>query len=332
MIGAEIKARDPLGAGVPVCIFLSAAAAVLAVTVAGSGGHREDAVGWALVATLPLLYILVRTAKRLPPVHLRLAETGIERLDRFEQIAYSEIETVTADGRLVRPEDYPDPPVPVAVRHTGGELFVPARTAGAELIEVYRHLLDRCPTGEAPLPEEIQRHYESEVEAFGADRVFAFRSRPSAKPRVAGRRRRCIGIALMLWGTLGLLGLTFSGESGVLIGLGAMGLMFGFLIWLLGVARSQKAVAASKASGGGIVISPAAFAMVQGPLTGVLKWEEIRAVRRAGQQHLRLSSRGAHRVLALQLEGTTVMIADLYDTPLGEIERHVRGYWRLPAD
>ena len=78
-----------------------------------------------------------------------------------------------------------------------------------------------------------------------------------------------------------------------------------------------------------LVISPGGMAMVQGDMTGQLRWDELRDIRfRPKPTFLGLQSAGAGMLgIHLVVAGATIVVLDLYDRPLEMIHEQLRAYW-----
>jgi hypothetical protein len=77
------------------------------------------------------------------------------------------------------------------------------------------------------------------------------------------------------------------------------------------------------------VICPDGLALVQGDLTGELRWDEVRDVKmptaRAG---LQMSSGIPGPAIVLKVAGAAIPILDVYDRPLPVIHQLLSHYWK----
>jgi len=70
------------------------------------------------------------------------------------------------------------------------------------------------------------------------------------------------------------------------------------------------------------VISPVGIAMIQGEMKGKLRWDEIRKVvppRTAKGVQVQAAMQG----LQLHVDGSTIVVLDIYNVPLSEIEQRI---------
>ncbi len=301
MIGQRVESAPSASPGAVVLLFLAAA------------------LGAALLATRPRGW----SAEFTP--------NGLETAEPPQSVAYEQIEGITT-GRKPK-----DPTLParrrsyaITVVHGAGVLRIPARLNVASE-DVYRFLLDRIPaTGSRDVNPALADYLRRQVETFGEERVWSYRARSRRKWGRSGRRT-AVAVAVLLTGVVWMLA-AFRGEAFVVwTGVGVWLVLGAVLYGMSGLGREHsRRPGGRKGREASLVISPPGLALIQGKLTGELRWDEVRAVRyRPQRRNLEINVVAASEVgIVLTLEGATIAIADVYDRPLPVIYERVRQYWR----
>jgi hypothetical protein len=100
----------------------------------------------------------------------------------------------------------------------------------------------------------------------------------------------------------------------------------GFLslvLWLAG-RQPRRAAGAGKRRRSGLVIAPDGLALLQGDLSGEMRWEELRDVKLAERAGPNSTAPG----IVLQVKGAAITITDVYDRPVALIHQQICHYWR----
>ena len=278
---------------------------------------------------LAVIFFLIRQR----PMSIQFSESGFQVLGESEVIPYSSIQAVTIRSRSLRATDkipYGD----VLVVHAGGTVKI-ARQA-RNIRELYVHFASQLAgSGSRQVNSKLAPYLQQQLEDFEDDLVWSFCARSNPSARLPHRRAwvtlfwlfiTCIVLAVVtaadkqpggqdspLWG-LALIGITTS----VLILVGAV---------ILKLIRIQPA---RNTRGASIVIGPVGIAMSQGPLFGVLSWEEIKGIHhgRTAKSFQPSSSHNATAGLRLDVAGASFYIADVYDRPLWLIHEVAQRLWQ----
>ena len=101
------------------------------------------------------------------------------------------------------------------------------------------------------------------------------------------------------------------------------GLVLAGLFWLVGLAAPTRIKNWREAC---FVVSPGGCGLVQGPLSGELKWYELRDVTFRGRAGFSWGGDG-EAGLVLNVPGASIVVADIYHRPLAYIQEIVRQFW-----
>ncbi|HEV3439228.1 MAG TPA: hypothetical protein VG122_17810, partial [Gemmata sp.] len=182
----------------------------------------------------------------------------------------------------------------------------------------------------ARVPTKLRTFVSQQVDLFGPEKVFVFHARPfpplNSYHRHIGYSRAVIATGLVWVVCAGLFEVINSGD--------AEWFAAGFTFIFLGLSCQ---FGFSRASGSGrpsnwqescLVVSPGGIALVQGPLQGRMRWDELRAIELPARPRFGLASHGAvNRGVGLLVEGAYFIIADFYNRPLAQIYSRLRAYW-----
>ncbi len=258
---------------------------------------------------------------------LRFTEDAVELTRPDVRLTYGEILEVFAPEHANRPGRN----FPIHLLHAHGFHTIPPRVRGdSAAIDAF---LRTQPLGvrELPAVAPVLRDFvKQQVALHGPDEVYVYHARLAAPPLVAGRASgvwSCVGLLL---GGIGLvvLGIAIRLEAAIGIGIGAalVGLVVGLVVLQNKMARPpikdwQKVM---------LVVAPDGLALVQGTLTGELRWRELRGVRMGkGAAAYTAGGRGAVSLPGVHLDvaGATITIVDLYHWPLAHIREQIEKQW-----
>lgn len=235
-------------------------------------------------------------------------------------IPYASLRSVHADGWAEAPAAFRKPRATLAVRHEGGVLLIPPRLNVASA-EVYRHLArflpraggrDVNPALESYLKEHERRHGPGEVICYKA---AATRARPAARRSTRAIRALLAGVVLagLIWVGIGLA----EWPSPEWKYGGAVALIFGSIFWLASFTSALSTPRVPEWRKASLVVGPDGLAMVQGPVRGEIRWEELLDLKFAPRpRSFRLVNDVGLAGIRLRVPGATITIADIYECPL----------------
>jgi len=280
----------------------------------------------ALAAVFPGVFFLLSLLRPVDRLTLRVdefalvEEGGGEGEERI--FSYGAIQTLRVAEKIV-PADRPASPGVLLVGTESESLRIPA---GPRTAELYRFLLERIPPeGNFEVPEKLQKHWQSEVEEFGEELVWGYAGRTLFPPR--SRSSLWITAAVALISVSWIVG-------GALLGRGAepwavcgvIGLVVAAVVFPFQLKGGGDEALSKMAHASGLVISPRGLAMVHGPMTGKLRWDEIKKIEMAGSRNFQLVA--APTGLLLQVAGATIAVPDAFERPLAKIHQLMLEYWK----
>ena len=325
MTGTVVTSR-PGGSVAAVIWFLLAVGAVAAAVLSGN-------VHWAVLAVLPGVLGLTASLSTDPAVEFEITADGLvfhtpERVF----VRYTDIQGLTA------PTKKSGDSFAMQLYHSAGVIRIPARLDVSSW-DLHDYLLSRLPppgsTEPEGVPSALRPFLADQLRLFGEERVFVFRARPF-DPLPSYGRHVAYSLAVAatggLWIVAGVVLVATlekknSGDGGAWVGGGVLllvlGLLFAFLFSRASVAGRVKGWQNSC-----LVVSPGGIALVQGPMKGKMRWDELRAVEFPAKPRFGLSTAGGTKHgVGLLVEGAYLVIADYYDHPLSVIYDHLSSYW-----
>jgi hypothetical protein len=316
MIGQEIATPRPFPLGT--LLWGLAAIGIVIVAVA----TREPLV--ALGAVLPASYSVALWWSRPPAFVARLTDEGIELEHAATFVSYASLQDVST------PDEEGQKSFPVKVFHDRGYFTIP-ENIDAPSRDVYHFLLAQFePRGDSrQVSPVLADYFERQEETFGPDKVWVFRAGTKGRPISRGRRGRVLSLASVatgiIWSIVGALDVSWRGWLGAGLALVFLGGLFFLLFWLVGYRSGPRLKNWKKSC---LVISPLGIALVQGDLRGEMRWEELRDVKyRPRAPSFALTPADVVSGIALNVEGATIFILDIYHRPLKEIYNRIMDYW-----
>lgn len=214
---------------------------------------------------------------------------------------------------------------PLAIGFDQGQIVLPTETS-VPIREIARHLLAQLPPPAAEQPHvALMDYWTKERSKFGDDKVVLIHARkvlPLKKRRIGLR----VGLAMLAAGFICLvissIGLEPTEDSS------AYWIVYSFFVMITGLVVSLVSGSQNKknhrqltaAHGACIVMSPTGLAMVQGPLKGVLRWDEIVGIENGPSSSFTGREAGLH----LKIAGGAIVVTDVYETSLTSIASLVR--------
>lgn len=318
MIGTQIEyhARIPTGT-----VVLSL------IGIAGMGvSLATQQIEWA-IATLPFWTIAFSLfLYREKDFQAVLTEEGLEFPNFADPVRYDEIESIDYLGKT-SDDGSPIKQAAIFVVHQNGKLRIPAgiNVASGDL---FRFLWKKfTPRENNPLSASLEEYASAQAAIFGEDKVFRYTARRRLVSPTTRSGTKSVGIGMMLAGVLFFFG---AGISEGFIGAGVIFLLLGFLVWLISLAKTQPASRQVKNwQASGLVVTPVGLALVQGPLKGRLRWDELRNIRlNQKSSGFHFSSASLLHGIRLEVEGSTIIVGDFYNVPQPLIYRQIRKYWQ----
>jgi hypothetical protein len=306
--------------------------AALAVLGAAAGGNPHLAV----LALLPAVLGVTALCLAEPAVRFEVTLGGLD-FDAPERVyvPFADVEGLTA------PHGTEGDEFPIELYHPGGVVRIPAQLNGSSW-SLYKFLLSHLlpvPATPGAVPRALERFVENELALFGPDKVFAYRARRHPPLPTYGRQvwwSAAAAAAGAAWvsaaAVLGAVLPPAKGRDGwdQVAGwfvLGTMLVLGGALAASL-YSRAGRSRRVRDWRGSCLVVSPGGIALVQGPLTGKMRWDELRAVEYPARPRLGLAvAGGVVRGVGLMVEGVYLVVADYYDRPLALIYKNLRAYW-----
>jgi len=106
-------------------------------------------------------------------------------------------------------------------------------------------------------------------------------------------------------------------------GIGGITILVGLIAFLIAfIRRSQKSQRRGSQTGvGGLVISPTGFALQQGDMKGIMRWDEIASV----------SFGERAQNITIRFAGGSLIVKDIFSAPSRKIYRLLVSYWKGPS-
>lgn len=266
-----------------------------------------------------------------------LAPAGLSMIEPPQEIPYEQMYSLTMAGVPQAPDSDRLRRGPLMLVHGSGNLEIPARL-NVPAIDFYRALLQRIPpTGSREVNAKLADYLRQQEATFGADRVATFTARPSLGWRASRRRGRACSLWLLFAGLAWItaafvVDMSRDARAGW-VGFGVLLAAVSLITWLaLGQSRKHVPGTVRRWRDASLIVSPPGIAMIQGDLTGQMRWDEIRELRLGPQRRTLgsfdegLGARGLH----VFVEGARIQVADIYDRPLPTVYAVMQSYWRPP--
>src|SRR5262249_26506639 len=192
-------------------------------------------------------------------------------------LPYTEIECVRIQGNLGRAR------APIYVWYAAGLVRIPARV-NVHSGDLYEFLAEKLPvSGSRELPPVLARFCADQAGLYGADRVYTYRARQyrdTYPARAAMAIFGAIALVGLCWCLGGLLVvfLLHDKAGGVWVILSLFATVMGSAV-TVGMWRQAREPRIRQWQKSGLVISPGGLAMIQGDMTGQLRWDELRDIR-----------------------------------------------------
>jgi hypothetical protein len=283
-------------------VCIAAAVALIAV------GLIERRPQWTVSAALPGfigLFLLIAGGRRF---YAELTEQDISFPASRQVVPYSEIDHLwTKDSRKNGS---------IYVYHQRGMFRLPVLREIATS-DLYAFLRSATPQSVPRSSSRVANYFQTQLQVFGDDKVWAYVQRPEFRSREFGRHR-LVGLALLSSGFVWLVG-GIAVDAPWLFCTAIVLLVIGPVVWAS--VGSEANASLKKLRDSCLIVSPLGIALTQGELVGELRWEEVRSTKLVLQSSNRLSR------IQLQVEGARIDLLDVYDSPLNEIYDRIMAYW-----
>lgn len=309
--------------------FAAAFFAALGIALVTVGALSEEigfVVGSSPCWTLAICLFFARPAS----FEATLSDEGIALQNTGQLISYDSISYAELIAEYRSNNTYSSKPAPIRITHDFGELVIPARLNHSSL-EVYNWISERItPRLEYSLHSDLEEFAEAQRETFAEDKVFCFCARENVKPSRVGKRVAwAVFTGLVLGGIPWIVTGVERREEGWFVGTVFLGLA-AFVALLVALIRGRSTAYGIKDWRlSGLVISPFGIALMQGPLKGRMRWDEIHSVTfGSSAKAFQLSHSGSNpKGILLKFDGGRLNIVDIYNQPLPIISRLIRDYW-----
>lgn len=295
--------------------------AVASVVSAGLPGLLCVAGYFGLLAVSCIIFFLRSRTRR-----LRFTEDGVEITRPAERLLYNEILEIYAPDRTSRSRRN----FAIHLLHADGQLTIPPSVAAdsRDLLE----FLESQPLGvrEIPKVDPVLRDFlKQQVAVHGAEQVYVYRARRTPAQGAANLSALWCAAAFVALGIgVCVLGIMRHAEAAIAIGIGTA-FVGGLISLLVGIQHKIARTPIKAWQKATLVIGPDGLALMQGTLTGELRWRELKSVKMGNAVAGAVAGGPANARIAgiqLQVAGATIAIADIYHWPLthalDQIERH----------
>jgi hypothetical protein len=323
MIGQTVRSTSAFPVGTIVFILIAVIFAVIAVA--------SSTIDWAVAAVWPLVAALLWWwFAREPAFAAEFTEDAIEVAEpAADTIPYTEIQGLRVRGRSPNPEKKGPESYPIQVAHSDGVLQIPAYL-DVPSDKVFRFLFDQItPFGSREVNPVLEDYALRQEKTYGEEKVWTYCARQHLGSRSGHRRAWTLLLSFVLagaaWLAFGILRQEPGWMAAGFVGMIAGGFFY-FILWLDSKANRGSVKNWRQAS---LVISPEGLALIQGDLKGEMRWDELKDVKFRTKPRFYAFEIGQLPLgLALVVEGTTLVIADVYDRPLAIIYERILEYWK----
>lgn len=258
-----------------------------------------------------------------------VTKAGLEIREAGQMISFESIQNVVFNGKVDKDGQYPTQQAAIHVSHETGTLLIPANIdiPSNELFSLLCHRFQ--PIDVRNLNPLLEDYQSEQVSTFGDEKVYRFTARQKVSPlSTGGRMAKAIGAGMML-SSVGWFVAASMHDEGWIAG-GIILLIVGLVVFLVGFSKGHSPVAQIKDwENSGLVISPVGLALIQGPLKGRMRWEELKDVKfNQGRRSFQASSGPLQSGILLHVEGSFLVIADLYNQPIATVHERIMTYWR----
>jgi hypothetical protein len=278
--------------------------------------------------TILCLFFFMRKSTR----RLRFTGDGVELTHPEETLVYHEIVEIFAPER----GDRPGKNFPIHLLCERSYSTIPA-SVRADSETLYRFLRTQ-PLGEraiSAVPPVLRDFLKQQLTVHGPEDIYIY------QPRLSLRSTRRAGIGEWLCLSLVPAGLALividialgqrAGGIGTLLGIPVV--FIGVLVYLGAVLRRKLSRPTVKNwQQAALIIGPDGLALVQGDLTGELRWRELQHMAAtSGMSSFSLTavdSKSKIPGIALVVAGATITIADIYHWPIAHAQRRIEEHWR----
>ncbi len=310
MIGTRIESSPSL----PLVFYLSGVG-FLGLMVCGLMTQNVDFA----IASIPLILAAVLSyANRERQISIDVESDGLGFSDSDNLIPYDTIRSLSPAP--VRSEDVQ---FDIDIMHSGGTLTIP-RSVNLPSHKLHLFLHSQLPAKrDGFVHPALDGYLKEQRDLFGQDKVFLFSPRTKRESPTLGRTARQIGLWLMLTATVWGLATTISTMWSVWAILAGI---FGVIFFIASFATHDPVIRGIQNwQESTLIVSPTGIALVQGNLKGKLRWDEVRTVK-----HIIPGNFTIGRVipgLAIQVSGSQIVIADIYDEGMLTIKQKVMAYY-----
>jgi hypothetical protein len=314
LVGRRLRGRR--GFSKSGLVFALLTLLLLGVALANRNYH------WAILAALPAALACTLTLARPPAFSCSVSAEGLEMKPPPFSLRYEEVEEILAPARAGTSASFP-----IEIYHGRGFYTVPARLDVASE-DLYCFLVNqpRSVAGDRTVPAVLSNFLRLQESLYGAGSVWIFRTRASLPSRARNRTLVAIGLALfgagVCWGAVGLANAVHSGwfAGGSLLAI--VGVCMAFAFYFVDLPDSRH----NHLRGSCLVVSPGGMALVQGPLKGELKWQEVRALKMRKQASFSRKG-GASVGLLIKFAGASILLPDIYHRPLRYVHDLMESLW-----
>lgn len=312
----DVIAADSPGGGAVLLLSLAILFGVIALLAQSPGAGA--------VAALWLVWSIIGFLTRVPAARFRLVgDQLVFEKPVQKSLAARELEAIAvigraSGGRMVLRLLY--------LQHEKRWIGITARCETPLPMLVDRIVAAAGFGGRGEPPAALAPFVIDQRQKFGEDRVFTFL--PTTPPDLPSRRVLLGAIAAVLVGIASMTIWAAQAKRGddpamlmcPIIGVG----LFVLTMVVVSVARGMRSPS------DGIVISPVGLALSRSGLVGLLPWSELREIKfgNASTDQRSLAVSIGSPALRLKVDGAEIPIFNVYDRPLGTIERIIRLYWR----
>lgn len=320
LFGMVIEGKPDFPVAGIVFVILATVLAVVAFAI------QTPAFGFALA--IPCFWLGVAfTVARPKRMRIEFTESGIDHSELGEPIGYDQVKEVF----LRRPSTGPEE---VCLLLDEGYVIVPENSQCS--LDALCDFLETQPLGERTLPgvaSVFETFLKQQLALHGKERIYVYRPSPTGpKPRQPTLGQRLFWSVLgvtICWAAVGFLGWRNYEVFPVLAGIL-------FFVWILIgiVATVQRDPRRRwrKYQDATVIVGPDGLAMHQNPLTGELRWRELRKIRTKRSRFALGATGTTHAGVHLEVEGSTISIFDLYQWPSEHIADVISMYSNVPVD
>lgn len=303
--------------------FPASAGVWLALAAASYGvGHVAQGPTCGLLAATPTAMLALGCLTARPtPARGRLTAAGLDMTSPRISAPYAAITCLRLVGSRQKDRRYSE--LQIGVPDQLIRVRVPSSPALLTLCEL---LLARVGfSGGRNVTPALRPTLEYLEGKFGADRVFTFVARLVDLPPY--RVLRHCGLFMMLAAALWIAAGARRDFSQFVCP--------GWALLIVGVTAAaisllRAGVVPARLLDASVIISPAGVTLAQGDVVGELKWAELQRIS-FGRGQSRSFQLDKDQALRLHVEGTAIMILDVYDRPLECLKRLIDLYWQGSA-